>query len=172
MSEPTAANRLGLTERQAAFNADLLGEDPLGMVIRAHIHIENQLIEFIEAALAAPDQLKSLNLDYAGRVSLALALGLHPEFGKPLRSLGTMRNHFAHRLDAGLGAQEANNLQKALGPHLAITLESYRETLLKRGDQPKRFDQLEPIDRIQLFLVTLWSGVAIAAIKMKGRHDE
>lgn len=172
MTDPTVAERLGLAERQAAFNADLLNGDPVGLIIRAHIHIERLLIEFIESSLVAPAALKSLKLDYSGRVTLALALGLPPDFDKPLRALGTIRNGFAHRLDAGLGDQEAKILQRALGPHLKIMLDSYRTAQLKWAELPKLPNELEPIDRIRLFLVTLWSGVALAAMKSKKTRDE
>ena len=46
----TAARRLGIEERQLELTKFLVGEDPLGVVIRAHIHIEHEVIEFIRRA--------------------------------------------------------------------------------------------------------------------------
>jgi hypothetical protein len=45
----TSAARLGLKERQLELTKFLMGDDPLGMVLRAHMHIEEELIKFIAA---------------------------------------------------------------------------------------------------------------------------
>jgi hypothetical protein len=40
----TSAARLGIEERQLELTKFLMGDDPLGMVLRAHMHIEEELI--------------------------------------------------------------------------------------------------------------------------------
>jgi hypothetical protein len=53
------------------FLKDLQGEDELGMVIRAHIHIEHHLNELLNMVIPYPEYLKPMQLDYAGKVSVA-----------------------------------------------------------------------------------------------------
>ena len=83
----TSVVRLGLTQRQAKLTEVLLGEDSLGVVIRAHIHIEHELTEFIKSRLSPPSALDAISLNYAGRVRLALHLGLKPNEKRLLISL-------------------------------------------------------------------------------------
>jgi hypothetical protein len=45
----TTAARLGIEERQLELTKFLMAEDPLAMVIRAQIHIEEELVTFITA---------------------------------------------------------------------------------------------------------------------------
>jgi hypothetical protein len=69
-----------------------MAEDPLPVVIRAHLHIERDLINFITATGHPQKQIPS---KYAHRVQLALRLGLPTEFTKRLVFLGKLRNRFA-----------------------------------------------------------------------------
>jgi hypothetical protein len=52
-------NMASFTDEQkrssAAFYEALRVEDDLGMIVRAHIHIESKLREFIESAAPAPE---------------------------------------------------------------------------------------------------------------------
>lgn len=79
---PTMVHGLieGLAERDKAFYEALRGEDDLGMVVRAHIHIEHELRGLITAAAPKPDQVKFSEMDFDATIRLALILGLHPEF--------------------------------------------------------------------------------------------
>lgn len=169
------AERLGLEEKQAAFHAALMGEDELGAVVRAHIHIEHELIEFIRARLSPPDALDAISLDYSGRVKLAIALGLPKEMQAPLNFIGTLRNRFAHRLDARLSEHEANNFAKALAPgEQEIFEKSYFEAY-KKAEKRKLFpkiNELNPKDRITLYFVLLWSAIAVYAIKASEAGEE
>lgn len=164
---PTPAEKLGLENEQAAFTKALLGEDDLGMVVRAQIHIESQLIEFIRATMSPASALDALDLDYAGRVKLALALGLSPTFKPALTFVGGLRNRFAHRLDAEISAQEALNFENALGPEKQVRDQSYAATRKKLSldHKPIAVSRLDPKDRILLCFVTLWAGVAVAVRK-------
>ncbi|WP_454655083.1 hypothetical protein [Bosea beijingensis] len=165
----TPAERLGIEAEQEAFNKALLGEDDLGVVVRAQIHIENQLIEFIRATMSPASAVDALDLDYAGRVKLALALGLSPTFKPALTFVGGLRNRFAHRLDTHISAQEALNFQNALGPEKQIRDRSYAATRKKLAliDKPIAVSRLDPKDRILLCFVTLWGGIAVSVAKAK-----
>jgi hypothetical protein len=84
----TSAARLGLEERQLELTKFLMGDDPLGMVPRAHMHIEEELIKFIAARGHPEDKIPR---GYALCVELALKLGLREEFKKQLSVLGRLR---------------------------------------------------------------------------------
>jgi len=76
----------------------LRNEDDLGKVVRAHIHIEHELQEFIFFAAPVPDQLKSFDsMEFTEKVQLALLLGLTPDLKAALNATGRLRNKFAHR---------------------------------------------------------------------------
>jgi len=100
--------------RLATFTDALNSEDDLGMVVRAHIHIEHELREFVTSAAPRPDQVKEMNFD--GTIRLALVLGLDATLKPALNAIGNLRNKFSHRLGMKLGSQEVNDLFAALSP--------------------------------------------------------
>ena len=51
-------------------------ENDIGKVIQSHIHIENELHEFIAQRAADEASVKALQLDYIGSSHLAIVLGL------------------------------------------------------------------------------------------------
>ena len=156
-------------ERMAKFLDILRGEDDLGIIIRAHIHIEHELTEFIEARLSEPSILKPLRPTYEDKVLLAVGLGFLPEYQAALSNIGKLRNDFAHNLRGTLGKQEANNLRKAMAAEaLEIARRSYVATREKlASDRPEGLEQQQPRDEIVLYLVSLWSALATAAIQAK-----
>lgn len=66
------------------FQAALEGDDQLGMVIRAHIHIEAGLNDVLDVLLVSPKHVEKMNLDFSQKVMLATALGLRPRYQSPL----------------------------------------------------------------------------------------
>ena len=148
--------------------ADLFREDEMGAVVRAHIRIENLLIQTIECLLPNPKHLKKLNLDYDGCVTLALALGLNEQFGPPFRALGKLRNDFAHRLDTSLSKQVVANLYDCLGPDDKGQVQACFKRIKYENEETrhvKRFANLEPGDQFKLIAITLWAAVR-AAVKL------
>ena len=93
----------------------LIQEDDLGKIVRAHIHIENELQDFIFFAAPNPTQVKE-RMEYSERVQLALILGLNAELKSALNAAGNLRNKFSHRLDMKIGEDEAKNLISTLAP--------------------------------------------------------
>jgi hypothetical protein len=170
MTDITPAAQMGLEAQQAAFVRALLEEDELGMVVRAHIHIEHQLIEFLRARLDPPEALDALDLDYSGRVKFALALGLSHDFKPALASLGTLRNNFAHKLGTKLTKQDANNFENALDPTTKdILRDAHVDTLKKfrQGQDITPIKLLDPKQRIISYLNLLWARIAAAAWSAK-----
>jgi hypothetical protein len=161
--------RQTMSERMGQLLAILGNEDDLGVVIRAHIYIEHELTEFIQARLSDPSILKPLHPTYEDKVLLAVGLGLSQDYQAALANIGKLRNGFAHELRGSLGQQEANNLRRAMAVEaLDIARRSYAATREKlASNRPKKLEQQEPRDEIALYLVVLWSALATAAVQAK-----
>ena len=142
---------------EAAFVRALFGEDELGVVVRAHIHIEAKLLELLELLVGDPKYLERMDLDFGQRVNLAVALGLKSEHAPAPSALGTLRNAFAHRLDAQLSEDRVNNLYETLsaGDKEIVQL-AYDRTNIQMGkpDAPS-FKKLSPKERFILISVAL-----------------
>jgi hypothetical protein len=149
----------------------LNGEDDLGAVIRAHIHIEATLNELIDCYFEFPGQLKRLNLEFHQKVILAQAIGLKEEYVRPLNTLGTMRNNFAHRLDSKLGKNEIDSLYKSFnGDGKQIIQSAYLRTKKElKITSAKSVTKLKPREQFTMLIIAIQS-VLIAAIKELPEH--
>jgi len=96
------------------FLDSLRGEDELGAVVRAHIHIEARLSQVLEALTPHPKHLP--NLRYEQRLRLAVALGLNEQILAPLKILGEIRNDFGHRLEVKLTQGMVDKLFNSFAP--------------------------------------------------------
>jgi hypothetical protein len=135
-----------------AFVDALFGEDDLGVVVRAHIHVEAKLVEFLELLVVAPQHLERMKLEFEQKVNLAVALGLKPEHASGLSALGNLRNAFAHRLDAKLSEERVRNLYETLsGADKQARQVTYDKTNRDAGksDAPP-LKELSPRDRFIL----------------------
>ena len=157
---------------EAAFVGVLFGEDELGVVIRAHIHIEAKLLEFLELLVTDPKYLERMNLDFGQRVNLAVALGLKSEHAPALSALGSLRNAFAHRLDAQLSEDRVNSLYAELsaGDKEVLQLAYERtNTQMRKSDAPP-FKKLSPKERFIVISVTLRAMLMTAIREISARQ--
>ncbi|MGC4027295.1 MAG: hypothetical protein QM696_00280 [Steroidobacteraceae bacterium] len=142
------------------FSDDLAREDHLGSVVRAHIHIESALNSIVEKLTPSPEHLKRLNLDYDQTVGLALALGLDASWGPALKAIGSLRNRFAHQIDAALDEATVNNLYESLPSmgknNVQATFTGLKATIHLRPPVD-RFAAMDPKGRFQLVAVSIWS---------------
>lgn len=147
--------------------------DPLSVVIKAAIFLDNQLSELIEENVASPEQIKKLQLDYAGRVHLAAALGFRLTLVSPLLALGNTRNKFAHRLNAEFTEGDADNFYKTFSPEDKLLVERvYQQTRKKlSSDKPAKIRSLPPLDRLALYAVTLRGALVVARSKARGARQ-
>ena len=147
-----------------AFNEAIVNEDALGAVIKAAIFIENQLIALLEENLPQPAALKDLQLDYFGRVGLAVAAGLDERFSRPLRALGTIRNKFAHRLDAQLSDQVVDHFYDTFSPEdKQVIQQSYGNTRRKMPSAHEARLKSKPAkDRFAIYVATLRAALLVA----------
>jgi hypothetical protein len=80
------------------FRRHIKTEDPLGMVLRAHLFIERELTIIIEHLL--PDPKPTRNWRYATRLDLVEAVEIFDHHMiQAYRPVGTLRNKAAHNLD-------------------------------------------------------------------------
>jgi hypothetical protein len=159
-----------LEERKRAFFQTLAGDDDLAMVVRAHIHIEHELREFILAAAPRPAEVKFPDYDFASTVRLALVLGLEPTLKAGLTSLAKLRNKFAHKLDAKLTEQDAKQLYNVLSPACRADIhQAYSEMLLKHPEtgRPKKLLRTAPKDLVAHCALMLWGGVVLGHVKLR-----
>ena len=149
-----------------AFIEALTGEDDLGRVVRAHIHVESTLIDFINEKLT---DLKTLSrLRYSQRVELACELGLNDELKEPLKVLGEIRNDFAHKINAELSKQKVdrflNSFDRALQDFFQTLYESSGSPMLERC--PKFLD-LSPRDMFTIMVTALKARVVVELYNTK-----
>jgi hypothetical protein len=150
--------------QEQKFIAALIGEDELGVVLRAHNYVEAQLMRLLETLVPYPEHLKELHLDYAGKVHLSIAMGLRPERAGPLKALGSIRNRFAHRLDAELSNSDTGNLYKAFhSDDKDIVQQSFERTKKKVAPaESTKFKQLAPKEQFILLAVALRAMLLVA----------
>ena len=156
-----------------AFSKDLSSEDEMGAVVRAHIWLENMVVQFVECFLPDPSHLKSLSLDYDSYVGLALACGLNKDFGPVLRAMGSLRNRFAHRLNTKLDLSTVNNLYKLLTPEQKQQVQTSFEQLRSESEPLKkvaRFSNLPIGDQFRLVAISLWT-ILYAEVLQAKRDD-
>jgi hypothetical protein len=147
------------------FQTALQGEDELGVVVRAHIYIEASLNELLEELSASIKHIEKMNLEYSQRVSLAVAIGLLPQYESPLRAIGTLRNNFAHKTGTKLTKDRVNNLYASLSSEdKQIVQSSYERTRKKVKTQIKvpTFSKLPPKSQFILIAVSIRSLLIVA----------
>jgi hypothetical protein len=87
----------------------LLNEDELGAVVRAHILIEQYVDHFLSLVVYNHDYLDKMSIDFSNKVKLAVSLGLDEEIYKPINSITSIRNKFAHRANFKLDSSDVKN---------------------------------------------------------------
>src|SRR5690606_7620378 len=147
-----------------SFYAHLISEDELGAVVRAHIHVEASLVDFLRWSVPRPELLPRLT--YELRLRLACALGLDQDHFQALKALGDIRNSFGHNLEAKLTDQTVNDLFGRLPEQSkAATLGSYA-AMVERGDvEVEQFTALSARDRFVVIAVVLKTFVVYSAAK-------
>jgi hypothetical protein len=138
--------------------AALLSQDDIGLVVRGHIYIENELDKFIQAALPRPGELEMM--EYSARVQLALACGLRPTLKTPLKAIGKLRNSFAHKLGTTLTEQHVNQMHDTLSKDDRKALEvAFLRTATELMGRPVTLKGLKARQRLGFCLAVLWGAV-------------
>ncbi|EKF9302916.1 MAG: hypothetical protein RPT12_17260 [Vibrio anguillarum] len=88
-------------------------EDDLGVVLRAHIIIENIIEDFIGSRVQDVKAFQKMKLTFEQKKHMAMALGFDSRFDRPLKNLTTLRNKFAHDLRDNINQSDINNFYKS-----------------------------------------------------------
>jgi hypothetical protein len=163
----TSAARLGIEATQMELTQHLMAEDPLAVVIRGHLYIERELLNFMDARGLPKNQVPT---KYAHRVQRAVKLGLPNGFSKQLILMGKLRNRFGHHLNAKISKADAEEFANAYALGDDGIQYAYQNTLAKLDDgtRPRSVTELEPKERIVLHIIVLWAGIAVATAKANG----
>lgn len=159
----------GINDEQ--FYADLAGLDAMGMVLRGAIYIEHELMAYADEASASPAAIKKLQLDFSGRVHLAVVLGMPEEHAPALLAFGSVRNGFAHKLSATIGRQEVKNIRAAMSKEQLNVLQTAGERTAGRT-KPFRWSELDYLDQLRLLIIVLRQGVRYGRMLLASAHAD
>lgn len=102
--------------------------DPLALVIRAHLYVESALIGQIESALLNKDAFDSASMPFPTKVKLALALGkLDADDVGFLTALNRLRVRFAHNLETQLTDQDELDLYNIFPESVRRAVDEHRK---------------------------------------------
>lgn len=133
----------------------LLGEDELGLVVRAHIHVEARLNKLLDAFTLRPALLPRLR--YEQRVNLAAALGLAERAVPPLKKIGDIRNLFGHKVDTSLTAGIIDDFFQTFSEvDQKAILDGHKKTHAALPTQvPENFSDLSPRGKFIVMAIAL-----------------
>lgn len=147
------------TQSDLDFYNALVSEDPLAVVVKSVIHIEQELNEIFTLLVSNAKAFNKLDLTYHQKVGLAVSLGLDESFQSPLNTIGTIRNKFAHQLIYQLSPNDVGNFYKSFrAEHKTVIQLSYskiREKRLREGGSFEAFSKIDPIDKFVLCAMIL-----------------
>jgi len=87
--------------------------------------------------------------------------------GPALRTMGTLRNNFAHRLDTNLDSGTINNLYASLRSVDKQQVQEAFKRIRNQNDSVKqvaKFSDLPPADQFKLIAVTIWAALQAAVL--------
>lgn len=159
-----------------AFGRDLTNADELRAVVYAHLHIERLLTTFLKQAVSSPSELKKMKLSYRHTVGFALALGLKPDLGPGLRTIGRLRNTFAHTLNTELSADGAKKILTALKGMDQTVVTHYFERMKSENASlsswPAAYSGLDPRDQFSLLAMIHFTAIYTAVLQQYAARPE
>ena len=149
-------------EKERLFLDNIEKTDPLQIVVRGHLFLENELIHLLESTFPQMNCLDPSDLRFPMKVKLVGALGLlHKESISIYLMFNSLRNKFAHRLDMKITSEEIEKLINSLSKQQLYIFEK------RNKDNKNEEDYLENLrDIISIMFVELMS--AVEDIKKKG----
>jgi hypothetical protein len=118
-----------MVDVDSQFIADLQREDDLGLVVRGHLHIEHQLIELAAARLPFASRIDWNEISFRAKLEIAYACGLPEDRKKLISSLNSLRNKFAHRLDATIHKADVVGIYNALSSNIRETIKGAHQKM-------------------------------------------
>lgn len=96
---------------------DLNSEDELGLLLRGHLYIENELVKIIEAHLPHPKKFDIAAINFPKKIYLAAAMGILSEAEiEPYLFFNKLRNKLAHNLGEEITESDIRGLIESLTP--------------------------------------------------------
>lgn len=141
-----------------------LAED-MSVAIKSHLRVESLLDEFLKAASPRPKFLTKVARTYENKVGLALLLGLPTEHETSLRSLGKIRNRFAHDSEAVWRQDLLDDLYRSFPEEKRDFIQMFfcriRELDPSLAER-KTFRDLKPIEQFRFLVMVLWISLYIS----------
>lgn len=151
----------------------IIKEDELGCVVRAHLHIEYLIDHLLAVHFEDVSALRPMRLEYSDRVRLLKAFGYEANLTGQLLMLGTLRNDFAHKLDAKLTTDRLESLYKAFDVGSKKMLHDiYRQTRERAADAsrfPSSLKKLSPKDLFAFYATTARASLIAAYFNETGK---
>ncbi|MDD9177073.1 hypothetical protein PVK63_19645 [Aliivibrio sp. S2TY2] len=144
-----------------------MNEDELGMVIRAHIYLEQHIDKYLSLVAYEPAYIDKMRLDFSDRLRLSVALGLDESFYKPITQLTNLRNRFAHKPQMLISKSDINNLYKSFEPEVQNDIQSFVVNGVKKG---QKFKELILKDQFCLMMIVL--NVQLAGFVRDEEEDQ
>lgn len=118
MDQPIPSNEHTLITLSEQVQADIstfinkiFADDPLTMVVKAHLYIESVLNKLIATYLEHPQALDLARMAFSQKIQLGISLGLiDRRERRVLIGLNRIRNRFVHNLEAALSEKDAADL--------------------------------------------------------------
>ena len=111
-------------EKERLFLDNIEQKDPLQIVVRGHLFLENELIHLLESIFPQKDCLDPSDLRFPMKVKLVGAIGLLPKESLSIYlKFNSLRNKFAHRLDMEITLGEIEKLINSLSKHQSYVFE-------------------------------------------------
>lgn len=149
----------------------LKNEDEVGRVIRAHIHIEKLINDFLEIALDKPIHLKPMQLDYFGKVNLSACIGFPEELKKPLLFMGKTRNDFAHNLNQKIDKSRVNDFFDTFSHlHKDEIVNTSVNKSLSWVSEGKSWTNIDAKDKFMVMCFSLYYAIKIAIINFEANE--
>jgi len=112
-------------EKENLFLDNLNMNDPLQVVVRGHLFLENELINLLESTFPQSNCLDPADLRFPVKVKLVGALGLLPKESLSVYlKFNSLRNKFAHRLDMKITLEEIEKLINSLSDRQSYIFEA------------------------------------------------
>ena len=161
-------NMNDLTDDQ--FYEALNNEDHLGMVVRAHIHIEHWVENFVSASMPFYEKYKGqLDAGYETKVLLCCAMGLTPDLKSPLKAIGTLRNKFAHQPNFKLSESTVKSIYETLSSeHKQQLQDTYSKLASTFGRSEKKYAALPYDLKLNLLFMFLRTKLRVANQQLEG----
>jgi hypothetical protein len=149
------------------FHDSLMGEDDLGVVLRAHFYFEEILEALIQELIPFPKHIPRPRFEQ--RALLACSLGLDESIFKPLKELGELRNSFGHQL----GKQFTQGLSQKFYQSFTqgdqqVIITGYNLTRAKMTDLPP-FEHLSAKDLFVVSAISLHKMLVVSYLDAKGK---